>query len=123
MSQTRGDNLETAINNLKSYAVADSTKALYSAGFELYVKFLQLQGQHWSQEQLPPVSEYLLMRFIAFSLRSKVHMLCKISNVIGNRTLLGKLECFFLRPINTILRLGKGLPKKFSKGLKPPFCR
>jgi hypothetical protein len=66
MSQTRGDNLETAINNLKSYAVADSTKALYSAGFELYVKFLQLQGQHWSQEQLPPVSEYLLMRFIAF---------------------------------------------------------
>jgi hypothetical protein len=54
MSQTRGDNLDTAIDNLKSYAVADSTKALYSVGFELYVKFLQLQGQNWSQEQLPP---------------------------------------------------------------------
>jgi prefoldin subunit 5 len=62
MSQTRGDNLDTAIDNLKSYAIADSTKALYSVGFELYVKFL-------------------------------------------------------------ILRLGKGLPKKFSKGLKPPCCR
>jgi hypothetical protein len=66
MSQTRGDNLDTAIDNLKSYAVVDSIKALYSVGFELYVKFLQLQGQNWSQEQLPPVSEYLLMRFIAF---------------------------------------------------------
>jgi hypothetical protein len=57
MSQTRGDNLDTAIDNLKSYAVADSTKALY-----LLLKFEQLLDyrsgiKFFSQTSLFPITQ------------------------------------------------------------------
>jgi hypothetical protein len=121
MSQTRGDNLDTAIDNLKSYAVADSTKALYSVGFELYVKFLQLQGQNWSQEQLPPVSEYLLMRFIAFCETQK-HLrystiksyLCSIRFFYLQQGGFNPLENLFGKPLPNLRIVLIGLKKKHS---------
>ncbi|CAC5405084.1 unnamed protein product [Mytilus coruscus] len=66
LSNPRRDYLDFAVENLQAFVVADSTKALYNVGYEHYLKFLQLQGSTWSTFQLPPVSENLLMRFIAF---------------------------------------------------------
>ena len=131
MSQTRGYSLDTAINNLKSYAVADSTKALYSVGFELYVKFLQLQGQNWSQEQLPPVSEYLLMRFIAFCETQK-HLrystiksyLCSIRFFYLQKGGFNPLENFFGKPLPNLRIVLMGLKKKhcnFPKRVRLPI--
>ncbi|CAG2235998.1 unnamed protein product [Mytilus edulis] len=66
LSNPGRDYLDIAVENLQTFAVADSTKALYNVGYEHYLKFLQLQGSTWSTFQLPPVSENLLMRFIAY---------------------------------------------------------
>ncbi|XP_071158740.1 uncharacterized protein [Mytilus edulis] len=58
--------LDSSVETLWKYSVADSTRSHYTTGFDLYKKFSLLQGSFWTSNEMPPVSETLLMRFVAF---------------------------------------------------------
>ncbi|CAC5369757.1 unnamed protein product [Mytilus coruscus] len=49
-----------------SFRCCRFNQSFVQRGIRHYLKFLQLQRSTWSHFQLPPVSENLLMRFIAF---------------------------------------------------------
>ena len=58
--------MDSTVDSLWNYAITDSTQTLYKAGYDLYKKFLLLHGNVWKSNEMPPVSENLLMRFVAF---------------------------------------------------------
>ncbi|VDI03028.1 Hypothetical predicted protein [Mytilus galloprovincialis] len=120
LSNPGRDYLDIAVENLQTFAVADSTKALYNVGYEHYLKFLQLQGSTWSTFQLPPVSENLLMRFIAYC-ESNKHL--RYSTI---KSYLCGIRFFYLlkggvNPLENFV--GKPLPKLKSVLVGDPLSR
>ena len=77
--------------------------------------------QNWSQEQLPPVSEFLLMRFIAFC-ETQMHLrystiksyLCSICFFYLQKGGFNPLENFFGKPLPNLRIVLMGLKKKHS---------
>ncbi|CAG2237187.1 unnamed protein product [Mytilus edulis] len=121
LSNPGRDYLDIAVENLQTFAVADSTKALYNVGYEHYLKFLQLQGSTWSTFQLPPVSENLLMRFIAYC-ESNKHLrystiksyLCGIRFYYLLKGGVNPLENFVGKPLPKLKSVLVGLKKKHA---------
>lgn len=58
--------MDSAITDLLNHAVSSRTLSSYNVGVDLYKRFLLLQGFVWKDNELPPVSEILLMRFVAY---------------------------------------------------------
>ncbi|CAC5406398.1 unnamed protein product [Mytilus coruscus] len=59
--------LDSSVDTLWKYAVADSTRSHYTTSFDLYKKFSLLQGSFWTSNEMPPVSETLLITGTATS--------------------------------------------------------
>ncbi|CAG2243511.1 unnamed protein product [Mytilus edulis] len=63
--------LDCTIDSLWKYSLSNNTTSVYKTGIELYTRFLLLDGLTWDKDSLPPVSETLLMRFVAYCAEHK----------------------------------------------------
>lgn len=66
MPSASRDTLDSTVDSLWKFAVSNNTETQYISGFQLYKQSLLFQNIFWSNNDLPPVSEKLLMRFVAF---------------------------------------------------------
>ena len=111
--------MDHAIDNLWTFSIADSTRAMYKVGLDLYIKFLVLQCFNWANEALPPISEYLLMRFVVFCETQK-HLryatiksyLCGIRYFFLQKGGYNPLENAYGKPLLGLKSILTGLKKK-----------
>ena len=57
--------LNNAVEQLWTHAVAKRTRSLYDIGFSHFIRFLLLNGIACISQQLPPISEDVLIYFVA----------------------------------------------------------
>ncbi|XP_062592590.1 uncharacterized protein LOC134254037 [Saccostrea cucullata] len=66
VSSFNGSDLDSVVENLWDHSISIRTRNQYKVGLDCYIKFTLLRGLHGSVSDLPPISEQLLIYFVAF---------------------------------------------------------
>ncbi|XP_062587031.1 uncharacterized protein LOC134248642 [Saccostrea cucullata] len=66
VSSFNGSDLDSVVENLWDHSISIRTRNQYKVGLDCYIKFTLLRGLHGSVSDLPPMSEQLLIYFVAF---------------------------------------------------------
>ncbi|XP_061172148.1 uncharacterized protein LOC133181619 [Saccostrea echinata] len=66
MSTFIRSDLDSVVENLWDHSISLRTRSQYKVGLDSYIKFTLLRGLHDNVSDLPPISEQLLIYFVAF---------------------------------------------------------
>ena len=61
----RNVELKQSVDDLWTHAIASNTRALYNTGYSHFERFLLLNGANISLHKFPPVTEDILIYFVA----------------------------------------------------------
>ncbi|CAC5362450.1 unnamed protein product [Mytilus coruscus] len=124
------DSLDCIIDSLWNYLLSNNTSSVYNTGIDLYIKFLLLNGSIWDKDGVSPVSESILMRFVAYcdehkQLRHSTINLYLCGIRCGEFTVMDHLCCSDMQ-ITTdciFVTLKKSKTDPFRQGITIPLYR